>query len=319
MCDPENLQMFVPTVLSITPYDENQILRDKFCLKNSEVKRMKDIISAATLAVGWGKEVDRKMEKHKKEIPLLLSSFYTIAPTEVDFENTTPFIQLLLQESRITGPVEKYLKTKEPEALKPLPPRTDSGKDKPRVKWDTFNPADETIPLEQFFEFDAFDWNFPMLSLFTHIGIRIPVKDKDEGAKDEFCLWPACQPNVNNRQIPMEWIWDYETRTDKAIVRGILERGDLAWTGQKVFFLPYTVKCASETKDEGEAQMSSVIADTTSVNDNVEADGTGAQDEPKFDGDLRAKLASAQSASEAFEALSVSLSLARNVFDTVIR
>jgi hypothetical protein len=46
---------------------------------------MIDVIHKATMADSWKAEVEKQMEGQKEIIPLLLSGFYTLAPTGFDF------------------------------------------------------------------------------------------------------------------------------------------------------------------------------------------------------------------------------------------
>lgn len=291
-------------------------------MKKETVNQMKKIIHDATLADSWEEAVDQELEENDKEIPTLLSAFYTIAETMHDFETETtpPTIQELLKERTITDAVDDYLADRLDIDAIPLQ-EIKATKKKKKINWEEINEQNQNTdtPLEQFFEFDSYDWTIPMISLFTHIGIRVTGgegADKEKGAK--FCLWPACQPNVNNRTIPMDWIYDKTNKSESALVNGILKRGDLAWTGQKVFFLPYTVGYPNEEKKDKEARLVSVISDTTSGGGNDEEGDSVVTEGPKFDGDPHATLASSAVAAKAFLALSVSPFIPTPIFKAAV-
>lgn len=105
----------------------------------------------------------------------------------------------------------------------------------------------------------------------------------------------------------MNWIYDGGKEKDKSLIKGIVERGDLGWTGQSVHFLPYTVTQGSDTKPTTETPMFHVISDTVAGLDVDDAGMDTDFEESTFDGNLHAKLATYEDATVAFAALSVSL------------
>jgi hypothetical protein len=74
------------------------------------------------MADSWKAEVEKQMEGQKEIIPLLLSGFYTLAPTGFDFgekdsrgKHSIPWIQKLLNTPPIFADVNKYLNIKQDE------------------------------------------------------------------------------------------------------------------------------------------------------------------------------------------------------------
>lgn len=266
---------------------------------------MLEIIHNATLADNWKAEVERKMEQMDTSMPLLLSSFYTLSPTNCNFnlDSFRPYIQRQLQKPQVKNKVVDYNdETKLPET--PTLVENSSEYKKKSPVWDEFNPLDQKIALESHFEFGALNFNFPILSLFTHIGIRIP-----EAESKDFCLWPACQPRINNRAIDMKWVWDDVDKEQTALVKGIKVRDDLGWSAQKVHFLPYEV--TKGPLDTGSTKLKSAISTTTSGPEEDD-DSQQKEDEKEdqfFDGNLHAQLISYEVAVKAYEAIAVSWSL----------
>jgi hypothetical protein len=264
---------------------------------------MKDIVQKATLANDWATKVEKKLANKLAVVPNLLTSFYSLRPTSCDFyeEDFSPMIQASFVEPDIWDPVESYFRNSDNKEKKPPQLLQHSATYKKRKpKWKDLVITDDSIKLEEFIEFNNLNFSIPIMSLFTHIGIRVQPKEKG------FCLWPACQPNVNNRSIPMKWIYDGGKENDTSIIKGIVERGDLGWTAQSVHFLPYAVTHGSDS-NEKEAPMFHVISDTAAGSAGEETGVEAVPEESKFDGNLHARLASYEDAVEAFAALSVSL------------
>jgi hypothetical protein len=314
---------------------------------------MIDVIHKATMADSWKAEVEKQMEGQKEIIPLLLSGFYTLAPTGFDFgekdsggKDSIPVIQKLLNTPPIFAGVNKYLKIKQDENALDMKPVVAIKREQP--DWVNVDPNNEDFLIEEVFEIRPLKFNFPILSLFTQIGIRRPTV-VGSNVNNSYCVWPACQPNVNNRLVPMDWIWnpedDDETVIKTALVNGIVERGDLAWTAQKVNFLPYEVCRPSTVAEKTEAPLFHIISDTTSgTEDKVRAtakkpkkkdeeastpnpegeedstpnpeneveevalqlEDSGSTPAPTFDGNLHAKIVSFEVAAQAYLALCVS-------------
>jgi hypothetical protein len=217
-------------------------------LKKTHLDKVVDIIHKATLADSWQKYVVNVLDPNQAHtIPKIISAFYTLSETECNFHNLDfePFILKQLRLPEITKKAQDYNEGKQIET--PVPVTKFDINDKLPISWEKWNPENPDVAIERVFEFQAFGFNIPILSLFTHIGIRVCSDDKTK--KNTYCLWPACQPNVNNREIPMDWIWDEKNNKETAIINGIVERGDLGWSAQKVNFLPYEVIHGSKPPD----------------------------------------------------------------------
>jgi hypothetical protein len=308
--------------------------RDTYNLKTASVEKMKDIIHKATLADDWNAAVTEEMDRALEEtetnqaavIPILLSAFYTLSPTNCTFtiDGFIPQIQTMFADRELIDPVISYFNSKATgEPTQCEDDKKEFDKETPDFK--AFEVTDRNVMLDKFFEFRGCKFSFPVLSLFTHIGIRIA--QSPENNKENFCLWPACQPQVNNRPIPMNWMYNYargEKKENPYLVQAIGKKeGDLGWAGQKVYFLPYKVVHMSKTPNKTQAPMFHVISDSVSggpddvgvISESVTSGPENApkkpelfaedKDEPRFDGGLYAGISSFKVAVKAFDALSV--------------
>jgi hypothetical protein len=305
-----------------------------FWLRKKDLDKVVKIIHEATLADSWKDHVSKILDPTDKAqiIPKILSAFYTLSPTQCNYykEEFEPFILQQLRLPEIKKLVLSYNALKQNET--PVPVTEFDTNDKNPISWDDWKPENPDVAIENVFEFQSFGFNIPILLLFTHIGIRVCG---DEETKT-YCLWPACQPHINNREIPMDWIWDKTDRNETGIINGIVKRGDLGWSAQKVNFLPYEVIHGSNPPDPDlpkdpttpadeaseeqtqkeqkpidrthpsykETKLVNVIAQTTS-NTAIENE-TETKDDSPFDGNLHARLCSFEVAVDAYEAIAVS-------------
>ncbi len=268
---------------------------------------MVKMIHEATLADKWKNEQIKLMDKKPKLLPNYVAAFYSMGNDDVGMDELVEKCSMhkLLNSDDVNKKFDEYIKQKP--QVQTLATFFESSVG--YVQKDDDITATE-YPLQERTQSDQASFNFLSLSLFTHLGIIIPGKGDD--IENSFCLVPACQPQFNNRDIPVEeWLWSNPPVGKNLLIPAIEGEEELSWTSQACFVIPYNVdrnaKHQGKIKKPGTAEKPGETPIKCCLERSARKSKTEIADLDVFDGDLVATTASYDEAVKVFNAIAVSI------------
>jgi hypothetical protein len=202
------------------------------------VKEVIEVIGTATKAGAWKEQKLQELEAAKMTIPDYIMEFWYISNTEVSMLNgDNPKMYETADDQNIRAKVDAYLE-------KSTTPTAKYGQDKlecwiANLKLDKDVDVDTIPDFEQYIYQSIINYNWATLGLFAHIGIRNVGFGEEEDNK--YCLWFAVQPEMNNRKIEPNILFNPTDRNTLTFIKDLMDNPGVMWNTQALGAFPYHV------------------------------------------------------------------------------